>query len=598
MQSGMAGSPAAARSLSRRLATLAAVAAGAAVACGAVAATTPWSAGVVPTPDELRRLVAVAGAWGLGAGVVAAALAGASRRRAAAALATGLPAAVAVTLAAWPRTGRVFVEVADPVVGGVLVAGVGLALLGRGRAAAPAAALAWGLVVGGAALLRPAAVPPSALGPDLVVITLDTTRADVLQLGRGGDADRTPTLAGLARRGRAFSQAYSPVGLTGPAHAALWSGGVDVLDEVKINGEAVPADTPWLPARLQAAGWQTMAATSAAVLDASMGFCRGFSACDTTAEERLVRGSPLVSWRGWRSRAGMAWSRPDAQTVDRALAMWADRGAGPAALWVHLYGAHWPYRPSSAARRAEGLDPQAALANTGLPGLGDGDWSAPDLELGRALYGAQMRDLDRQVARVIEAAGPTAVVVVVGDHGEEMGEHGAPFTHGRLPFAGTSRVPLVIAGPGVAPGMDARVVGIEQVSEAVEGLLGLGPPGALMAATGAARPKVSRTWGRSQPGGAHNLGPLAGVAVRGPTRSVVATRWHALAAYDRATDPLEVRPLPVQPGDAPLVKALRDAVQGAPEAGSPDPALEAALQALGYQTPDLSPAGGDPPPGR
>ncbi len=526
----MPAPPAVARSLGRRLATLAAVAAVAAMTCAAVATITPWSAGVVPTLDEVRRLA------------------------------------------------------------------LGAALLGRGRAAGAAAALAWGVVLAGAARLHPARATAGAVGPDLIVITLDTTRADALHLSRGGDVDRTPALAGLARRGRTFSQAYSPVGLTGPAHAALWTGGTDVLESVQINGEPVPADVPWLPARLQAAGWQTMAATSAAVLDASMGFCRGFSACDTTADERLVRGSPLLSWRGWRSRAGMAWSRPDGQTVDRALAMWADRGAGPVALWVHLYGPHWPYHPSSAARRAEGLDPLAALTNTGLPGLGDGDWSAADLAVGRALYVAQLRDLDRQVARVLEAAGPSAVVVVVGDHGEEMGEHGAPFTHGRLPFAGTSRVPLVIAGPGVGPGSHDGVIGIEQISETVEGLLGLGPPGALMASAAADRPRLSRTWGRSQPGGAHDLGPLAGVAARGPTRSVVATRWHALAAYDRSTDPLEVRPLPVEPGDASLVRALRDAVRQAPEAGAPDPALEAALQALGYQSSDLSPAGGGAPP--
>ena len=148
----------------------------------------------------------------------------------------------------------------------------------------------------------------------------------------------------------------------------------------------------------------------------------------------------------------MAFRRPDAETVDRALALWADRAPGATLLWVHLYGMHWPYDPSPAARAAAGIPLDAALPDRGLPGLAQGDWSPEERALGAALYRAQVSDLAAQIARLVAALPPDATVALVGDHGEGLGSHGEPFGHGRLPFAPTARVPLLLASDAPAKG--------------------------------------------------------------------------------------------------------------------------------------------------
>ncbi len=182
----------------------------------------------------------------------------------------------------------------------------------------------------------------------------------------------------------------------------------------------------------------------------------------------------MLRFLGWRQHAGSAYHRSDAETVDLALAS-RPGGPRPELLWVHLYGAHWPYAPSPAAAARQGLDPAHVLVARGLPGLAEGEWEAAEIALGARLYRAQMEDLDAEVGRILAGLPAETVVVVVGDHGESLGEHGETFSHGRLAFAPGLRVPLLLRAQGVAPGVEDEVVGLEDIAPTLLELLGLPP---------------------------------------------------------------------------------------------------------------------------
>lgn len=530
---------------------------------GAVAVL-PSPAGVVWTQWEAAQAAAVTAL----AGAVLGALGGALSRRAGGGAAAGL--LVALLWLLLPEVGSVVVRAPRPWLLACVTVGLGVAALGRAWHG-----VIWAVLLLDAGLLVGQAwpsVPPTAAGPPLLIVTLDTTRADALD--PWSDATRTPQLAALAADAVVYTQAYAPVALTGPAHAALFAGQDDVLEQVSRNGLAVPPRTPWLFQALRDAGWDTRAVVSAAVLDERLGFCRGVSRCDTAFGDRLRRGHPLLRLWGWRSRAGLAVRRPDPDTTRLAAALWAE--ADTPALWVHLYGPHWPYTPSAAALAAEGLPADAALPDRGVPGLGPAAWTADEVALGARLYAAQMRDLDALIGDLVAMAGPDAAVVVVGDHGEGMGEHDDAFQHGRLPVSPATHVPLLVRCPGVPAARVDAPVSTASTWSLLAPCLGL-----------PARPRApvrSRTWASSHAPGVVDLGPLGGAAVRAGRWTLSVTVAQPLAAFDRQVDPHEVHPLPADAAPAALRGALDDALRVRSVNGEPVLPGEA-LEALGYVDP-------------
>jgi arylsulfatase A-like enzyme/Flp pilus assembly protein TadD len=238
---------------------------------------------------------------------------------------------------------------------------------------------------------------------NVLLITLDTFRAD--RIGA-----LTPNLSGL--EGVRFTNAESPVPLTLPAHASLLSGELPVRHGVRNNGVAsFPAERETLATLLARGGYRTGAFVSAFVLDHRFGLNRGFDTYDDAIE------------RDPNAASSFDAERRGADTVDRALAWLRSSGDGrPFFAWVHLYDAHAPYAPPAP-----------------LPPTYDGEIAYVDAQVGR-LLGA----IDRAAT----------IVVVVGDHGEALGEHGE-LTHGLLLYEPTLRVPWIIAGPEVK----ARSVG-------------------------------------------------------------------------------------------------------------------------------------------
>ncbi|MBK9365802.1 MAG: sulfatase-like hydrolase/transferase [Deltaproteobacteria bacterium] len=267
--------------------------------------------------------------------------------------------------------------------------------------------------------------------PNLLLVTFDTTRADAVNLS--DPAGPTPTLAALAARGLWFERATSPVPLTLPAHASLLSGLEPLAHGARSNGVYVvdPA-VETLAERLAQAGYHTAAAIGALPLAGRFGLNQGFARYDEGGFTQ-------------RSQAATTFPERDAEAVIRAAL--AEPLPEPWFLWVHFYDPHQP-------------------------------WITPT-KPGESAYTAEIRATDAALGRLLGALGgeDELLVVVTADHGESLGEHGEA-THGWFVHDATTRVPLVMAGPGVpdhgAVGGDARLI---DVAPTILDLLGLGAIG-------------------------------------------------------------------------------------------------------------------------
>ena len=276
----------------------------------------------------------------------------------------------------------------------------------RGAAAATLSALC-------ALVPRAEAAPP-----DVVLVTLDTVRADRMDF-LGSTRGLTPALDALARDGVVFEHACSQAPLTTVSHATILTGTQPAFHQVQDFGLPLPPSVPYLPAALKAAGYVTAAFVGSIVLDPkgpiAPGFDRGFDAYDAGFERRRDGADP------YRTK-----ERRGAEVVARALAWLDRRGAGPFFLWVHLYDAHDPY------------DPPEPFASRFARAPYDGEIAGVDAAAGRLLEGLRARG-------VLDGA----LVVVASDHGESLGEHGET-THGVFLYEATIRVPLLLRLPGGA----------------------------------------------------------------------------------------------------------------------------------------------------
>jgi arylsulfatase A-like enzyme/Flp pilus assembly protein TadD len=391
-------------------------------------------------------------------------------------------------------------------------------------------------------------------GPNVVLITLDTTRAD--RIGAYGDpAARTPALDALAARGALFERAYSNVPLTLPSHTTILTGLAPNDHGVHDNGRfVVPASLETVAERLAQRGYATGAFVSAFVLDSSFGLDQGFDVYD---DETHSVNDPLSS---------VVPSRRGEQVTDSALAWVAKQGGGPLFLWAHYYDVHAPRRPPP-----------------------------PFDEIGDA-YAGELAYMDAQVGRLLDgvenaATARETLVIVIGDHGESLGEHDET-THGIVAYDSTLRVPLIAVGSGFEPGARSRAfVRTEDVAATIFAALGQTPPAGgegvplqRVIEVGDAGERVA--WFECL-GPAYALGwaRLSGVRT---------ARWKFTAEpapaelYDVEADPGETQN---RVGEEPEVVARLAAVYAAltgpqdPQATAPDPLdpeVEEQLAALGY----------------
>ncbi len=255
------------------------------------------------------------------------------------------------------------------------------------------------------------------LGANVLLITLDTTRAD--HIGTYGyQLAETPRLDALASGGVLFEQAVTPTAFTLPSHSSIMTGLYPPFHGVRLNGGAALADVQTtLAESLAASGYRCGAVIGAFVIDQRWGLSQGFDFYDDDFEMAPDQKLDL---------AGV--QRPADRVVDLGIE-WLEGGDGrPFFAWFHFYDPHIPYEPP---------EPYASrFSGRGKNGLYDGEIAFTDSQVGRVFDWLE----ERGVAE-------NTVVVVVGDHGESLGEHGEK-EHGYYIYDATVRVPLIISVPG------------------------------------------------------------------------------------------------------------------------------------------------------
>ncbi len=408
----------------------------------------------------------------------------------------------------------------------------------------------------GRELLRgpfPAAMPAPIEAPPVVIISIDTLRADAML---AMDSTRR-----LAARGSLWPRAMSTSSWTIPAMGSLLTGqlpsehGAGIGEGGSYQGLA-PSASP-LAAELAAAGYTTAALSSNAWLTPALGFDRGFGTFLHTDEQLhhrlLITGFPLRVPLPHDARA----------VIDRSL-RWLERAPDRGFfLWVHLMEPHRPYH------HAEG----------GVAGDGSSaDWTRDpaQIERTRAAYVAEVAWADAQVGRLLDALEARGVlehgwVVLASDHGEELWEHGAT-GHGHQHHGEVVDVALVISGPGFEPVHRDDMASLADVAPTLRQLTGLAETGPdLREPSGADR--VAVAYGNSQ-------GPALRSARQGDQRAIVLDpEAGKVACYDLALDPLETSPQPCDPLD----RAVRAAIEaGPPPDGEPAELHTEQLRQLGY----------------
>jgi len=289
----------------------------------------------------------------------------------------------------------------------------------------------------------------------VLLVTIDTFRADRVGIGL------TPVIDRLAVSGLRFTGARSAVPLTLPSHTTIHTGLLPATHGIRENGlDSLDTKHQTLATLLKAAGYDTAAFVGAFVLDHRFGLAQGFD----TYDDRIPR-DPDATDR-------LEAERPASAVVDRALA-WLNarqsrispQSVNPQSnsqssirnpqffLWLHLYDPHAPYNP-----------PKEFLPTGRAPY--DGEIAYADAQLGRLLN-----------ALSAQGAMDHTMVVIAGDHGEGLGDHGEK-THGMLLYESTLRVPLVIAdrSRSIRPATIDAAVSLAEIAPTILGAAGMTPP--------------------------------------------------------------------------------------------------------------------------
>ena len=275
--------------------------------------------------------------------------------------------------------------------------------------------------------------------PPVLLVTTDTHRGDHLGQARAGVDVATPTLDALAARGLFFEDCFSSVNYTNPSHIALMTGRHPRDIGILTNKQPVSGDAETLAERFRDAGYRTYAALSAHHLaDTVSGLGQGFDRM--TWPERAERRSDL--------------------TLDIVERWLEDDDERPLFLWVHVFDAHRPYDPPKPFLTPYYDGPPDPF-DPALPPLAvEGPMPAEMqglrvLDYPFAQYKALVTYLDAHLARALEHPRfDDAVVAVVGDHGESLGDHGVWFDHAEL-YLDTLHVPLILAWSGAPAGQRA-----------------------------------------------------------------------------------------------------------------------------------------------
>lgn len=459
------------------------------------------------------------------------------------------------------------------------------------------------------------AVPARA--PDVLLVVLDTVRADALS-AYGNPRPTSPQVAAVADAGVRFADVTADGSWTWPNHATLFTGlppwehgahlstpaegGVQVGAD-PFHARTLRADVPTLAEQFGAAGYRTVSISGNRLIGPDFGLTRGFEVATTHGEDA-----------GVVAAATAALARPD------------DR---PLLLFVNLYGAHAPFdvQPVSWLQDHPLLQPDAQppwlapfltkgrtrlnyfLQPEGADRIGVFTYMRGELELpeaGRALlrdvYEGEVSAVDYQFHRLLQAwqaaRGGRQIVAVTSDHGELLGERQA-MEHGRLVYPELVHIPLVISAPGRLPAGQVvdTPVQLSQVAPTLLELAGLHDGDSLVdVARGAPGPATIRSAAWRDAFWAEQVGPRMDQdwrLCRTAGEAVIFGEKQGLEMYRLADDPgMHQDIAAAEPGRA---ASLRDSGCTFPESAPTgdvvaSPEAMQHLQAMGYVDPEAPPA--------
>jgi arylsulfatase A-like enzyme/Flp pilus assembly protein TadD len=263
--------------------------------------------------------------------------------------------------------------------------------------------------------LRLAAETPAKPAPNVVLVTIDTLRADHVGC-YGYKPIKTPNIDSLAADGARFEHAFAVVPVTLPSHSSMLTGTYPMLSGMHdFSANKLSPQLPTLAAVLKQAGYATGAVIGSAVLDSRFGLNQGFDFYYDHFDFSRLEESNLDEME-----------RPGNVVADLALDWLSKNSQKKFFLWMHLYDPHYPYRPPEPYSREYAAN------------LYDGEIAFADAQVGRLVRFLNDKGLYQNT-----------LIVLSGDHGESLGEHGEK-THGFFIYNATMHVPLIIRLPGNA----------------------------------------------------------------------------------------------------------------------------------------------------
>lgn len=262
-------------------------------------------------------------------------------------------------------------------------------------------------------------------GRDILLVTIDTTRADRLAVYGCPDV-RTPVLDRMARQGALFVDAVADVPVTLPSHTTIMTGVPALGHGVRYNLDfrvGAPAFT--LAEQFLELGYQTAAYVSTLILDSGFGLDQGFALYDDNLDPGYVKydATKFSKQDHWLPKA----DRRGAATIAGAIAWLQKSAKSPYFLWVHVYDPHFPF-----------------------------DAPPPFSRVNPDPYLAEIEYVDHHLKALVEAAERRSkvapAIVVTADHGEGLDQHRED-AHGIFLYDDTVRVPLIVKAPStIAPG--------------------------------------------------------------------------------------------------------------------------------------------------
>ena len=288
--------------------------------------------------------------------------------------------------------------------------------------------------------------------PNVLLVTLDTTRRDHISAYDNAKAN-TPNLKRLGEEGVVFLDAVTPLPETGPSHASMFTSLHPLRHRVLSNADPLDRGYITVAERLEEEGYATGAFLSSFAVNTRSGLNQGFQVYDDDFVPGL-RGWSRILFVQYALRGVMASGQPHLvpwllersgqQTVDHASTWIEDRGTRPWFAWVHLFEPHAPYE-----------SPDALVDHRAL--LSDPHHSFTEEEIAelQRIYALEVEQVDALVGQLMELLDRTdsaqrTLIIVVGDHGEQLGEHEIFFHHHGL-YDESIQVPLILRYPPLKP---------------------------------------------------------------------------------------------------------------------------------------------------